>query len=434
MTSPLWSTDDPGDASPERLMEFMAGEDVLLDRHLFVYDLRASRAHVEGLERIDVLSGPEAEALLEALDRLRREFESGSFELDDRFEDCHSAIEWWLTEKLGATGEKVHTGRSRNDQVLVALRLYIRDRLEMLKSAARRAAGAALGRAERDDVPMPGYTHLQRAVPSSTGTWFAAFAEAFIDDALLAEQTQTWIDANPLGTAAGYGVNLPLDREYTTEALGFERMQVNPIYAQNSRGTFELQAIVALAQMLLDVRRLAWDMSLFTTREFAFVELPDDYVTGSSIMPNKRNPDVVELLRGTVSRPLGALTELQSLLSLPSGYQRDLQHTKRALIEGFENGLAAAAVAADLLDELILRPERMEEAHEPEMFATDRTIERTREGVPFREAYRQIKEELAEASGDQTPDPAESLEARVSPGAPGNLQLQQLRERLEELD
>jgi argininosuccinate lyase len=430
MTSPIWKSDESTDGTDDRLMAFMAGEDIVLDRHIFQYDIRASKAHVRGLERIDVLSAEEAETLDGALDRLGGLFAEGDFALDGRFEDCHSAIEWWLTDELGDLGKKVHTGRSRNDQVLVALRLYMRDRLEALESACRDAAEAALDRAEADDHPMPGYTHLQRAVPSSTATWFAGFAEAFIDNARLVAETRRWVDANPLGTAAGYGVNLPLDRDFTTDELGFERMQINPIYAQNSRGKFELQALMALAQALIDVRRLSWDLSLFTTGEFAFVELPDRYVTGSSIMPNKRNPDVVELLRGAASRPLGAITELQSLLSLPSGYQRDLQHTKRPLVETFENALAAISIAAELLADLTFDPERMAEAHEPGMFATDRAIELTGRGVPFREAYQQVKSELEDPSETVEHDPRESLEARISPGAPGNLQLERLRERL----
>lgn len=419
----------------DRLMDFMAGEDIILDRLLFPFDVRASKAHVRGLERIGVLTTDECLELVRALDELGTSFDEGDFDLNGGHEDCHSAIEAWLTEELGELGEKVHTGRSRNDQILVATRLYLLDRLEQVEKQCRRAATTALDRAERDDHPMPGYTHLQRAVPSSTALWFAGFAEAYIDDARLTRETKGWVDTNPLGTAAGYGVNLPLDRAFTTRDLGFDRMQINPIYAQNSRGKFELQALTALAQALLDVRRMAWDLSLFTTGEFGFVELPDRFVTGSSIMPNKRNPDVVELLRAAASRPIGAITELQSLLSLPSGYQRDLQNTKRPMIETFEYGVAALAIVVDLLGELEFDTERMEAAHEPDMFATDHAIELTAQGVPFREAYRRVKSAL-----DQEPDGCDgrsaraSLDDRVSPGAPGDLRLDALRDRLDALE
>ncbi|MFW5966480.1 MAG: argininosuccinate lyase, partial [Persicimonas sp.] len=360
MSDPIW---DKGDATvDERIMRFLAGDDIVLDRELFPYDIAASKAHVRGLERIGVLTEDERDDLIEALDRLGEAFVSGEFALDERFEDMHSAIESYLVDQLGDVGRKVHTGRSRNDQVLVATRLYLKDTLSQLVGGCRAIAKVCLDRAAADDAPMPGYTHLQRAVPSSTGMWFAGFAEAFIDDASIAGQTRAVIDANPLGTAAGYGVNLPLDRDGVTDELGFDRLQLNPIYAQNSRGKFEFQALVALAQALLDVRRLAWDLSLFTTAEFGFVELPDRFTTGSSIMPNKKNPDVVELLRASYATVQGAMAELQSLLSLPSGYQRDLQATKAPLLRAMRRGLDALAITCELLGEMQFDEERMREA------------------------------------------------------------------------
>lgn len=428
MSSPLW---DKGNAAiDERIMRFCAGEDVVLDRQLFVYDIRASKAHVRGLERIGLLDADERDKLVATLDELAEAFQDGRFVLDERFEDGHSAIEAYLTEKLGDIGRKVHTGRSRNDQVLVASRLYLRDVLDELAQHCKRAAEICLERAEKDDFPMPGYTHLQRAVPSSTGMWFAAFAEAFIDNARLAKHTRSFIDANPLGTAAGYGVNLPLDRDGVTDDLGFERTQLSPIYAQNSRGKFELQALMALAQALLDVRRLAWDLSLFTTAEFAFVDLPDRFTTGSSIMPNKRNPDVVELLRASYGVVQGAMAELQSLLSLSSGYHRDLQATKPPVLRAMTRGLDALAIVSELLGELQFDAERMRDAIEPEMYATDRAVELARDGVPFRDAYRQVAGDYDELAS-RTPE--QSLEARTSPGGAAYLRLDELRQRLANL-
>jgi argininosuccinate lyase len=211
--------------------------------------------------------------------------------LDERFEDGHSAIEHWLSEKLGDTGRRIHTGRSRNDQVLVASRLYLRERLRELRESLLACARVALARAEREAaLPMPGYTHLQRAVVSSAGMWWSGYAETFLDSAQLARDTLVLVDANPLGTAAGYGVNLALDRDHVTQALGFARLQVSPVAAQLSRGKYEWQALAALSQALGDVRRLAWDLSLFTTSEFALVRLPPQYTTGSSIMPEQAQP------------------------------------------------------------------------------------------------------------------------------------------------
>lgn len=427
MTQPIWQKTDT--TTDDRIMRFLAGEDVVLDRQLFVYDITASKAHVRGLCRIDVLEDAEAESLIEQLAELRQAFQAGDFVLDERFEDGHSAIESWLTDKLGDVGKKVHAGRSRNDQVLVATRLYLRDQLAELQQRCRRAARAALERAgETVGDPMPGYTHLQRAVPSSLGMWFAGFAEAFIDDATLAGNTLDWVNANPLGTAAGYGVNLPLDRDGVTDDLGFERTQLNPIYAQNSRGKFELQALDALGQALLDIRRMAWDLSLFTTHEFAFVDMPDRYMTGSSIMPNKRNPDLVELLRAAYAVVPGARSELESLLSLPSGYHRDLQATKGPLLRAMSRGLDAVSLVSELIGALEFDTDRMREAINSEMYATDRAVELTSEGVPFREAYKQVAGEL-DTLGDRTPE--DSLDARTSPGACADLRLDELQKRLD---
>jgi argininosuccinate lyase len=278
---------------------------------------------------------------------------------------------------------------------------------------------------------MPGYTHLQRAVVSSTSMWWAGFAEAFVDDAVRAGDTRRWIDANPLGTAAGYGVNLPLDRDGVGADLGFARQQLSPVYAQLSRGKFELAAIDALGSAVGDLRRLAWDLSLFTTAEFGFVALPTQYTTGSSIMPNKRNPDLVELLRATYASVAAARSEIEQLLSLPSGYHRDLQFTKGALFHAFGRGLPALALLPDLLRGLQWRPERLAAAFDDGMFSTDRAIELARAGVPFRDAYRQAAADPLPRAGA---DPQASLDARVSPGGAANLGLDELRARLDALD
>ena len=414
-----------------RIMRFLAGDDVLLDREFFVHDIRASKAHVQGLQRIGVLDETECSALEGELDQLAGDFESGSFVLDDRFEDGHSAIEARLTERLGDVGCKVHTGRSRNDQVLVATRLWLKEKLRELAGHCRDIARVCLERAGRESLPLPGYTHLQRAVVSSTAMWFAGFAEGFTDNARRAHDTLAWIDSNPLGTAAGYGVNLPLDREYTTQALGFARMQISPVYAQLSRGKFEMAALEALASALLDLRRLAWDLSLFTTAEFGFVRLPAQYTTGSSIMPNKRNPDVIELLRASYATVAAARTEIEQLLSLPTGYQRDLQFSKASVWHGMTHGLAALALVPDLLTGLAWNAERMRAAIEPAMYATDLAIEQAAAGVPFRQAYRAAAAAAEDAGKDRDPDA--SLKARVSLGAAGDLQLELLQQRLDSL-
>jgi argininosuccinate lyase len=428
MTDLLWQK--PGVTVDAQIQAFLAGDDVILDREFFLHDIAASRAHAQGLQGIGILDASELAALEHELGTLADDFRNGAFVLDARYEDGHSAIEARLTERLGDTGRKIHTGRSRNDQILVATRLWLKEKLARLRALALEAAAIALDRAEAEGaLPMAGYTHLQRAVVSSAGMWWAGWAEAFIDDAGRAAHTREWIDANPLGTAAGYGVNLPLDRDHTTQALGFARLQVSPLYAQLSRGKFELAALEALSSAMLDLRRLAWDLSLFTSAEFGFVALPAQYTTGSSIMPNKRNPDVVELMRGTYASVAAARTEIEQLLSLPSGYHRDLQVSKGALFHGFGKGLAALALLPDLLRNLEWRPERMRAALDDSMYATDLAVDLAREGMPFREAYRQAADPARWAGGN----PEASLAARVSAGAAAEPRLEELRARMEAL-
>ena len=428
MTDLLWQK--PGVRIDERIQQFCAGDDVVLDREFFAFDIQASWAHAQGLQRIGILTTDELAGIERELDALADDFAAGRFVLDARFEDGHSAIEARLVERLGDAGRRIHTGRSRNDQVLVATRLWLKDRLARVQALCREVAEVALARADAEAMlPLPGYTHLQRAVVSSCGMWWAAWAEGFIDNAVRARDTLAWVDANPLGSAAGYGVNLPLDRDHTTQALGFGRMQVAATYAQLSRGKFELAAIEALGSAVLDLRRLAWDLSLFTSAEFGFVALPAQYTTGSSIMPNKRNPDVIELMRASYAAVAAARTEIEQLLSLPSGYHRDLQFSKGAIFHAFGRGLGALELLPDLLRNLEWKPDAMRTALDASMYATDLAVDMARQGVPFRDAYVQAADPARWEQGD----PEASLVARVSPGAAGDLQLDVLGARLASL-
>ncbi|MGI9518459.1 MAG: argininosuccinate lyase [Pirellulaceae bacterium] len=429
MTEYLWSKSKSEDADLEKVQQFMSGADVVLDREIFLYDIRATAAHASGLQLIGVLTEAELEQIQSALDQLARRFESGEFRLEPPTEDGHSAIEFWLTEQLGPVGKKVHTGRSRNDQVQVAMRMFLRDQMQTLADVSPGIAGACLQRAETDEkTPIPGYTHLQRAVPSSIGLWMGSFCEAFLDIADLAKGTKQWINCCPLGTAAGYGVNLALDRQHVSDRLEFERLQLNPMYVQNSRGRFALQALAVLAQATIELRRLCWDLSLYTSQEFGFVTLAEQFVTGSSIMPNKSNPDFVELGRAQHAVVQGAISELQSTLSLPSGYQRDLQLTKPPVIRAFGSSLLALELSVPLIETMQFDRKRMASAVGPQLHSTDMAIERVvNEGIPFREAYRQPASD--EELGRRTPET--SLDARVSPGACGDLQLDVLKQRLD---
>lgn len=428
----IWKKDDKNKSADPAIMAFLAGEDVELDKELLLFDIKASAAHVKGLEKIDILNAEESSRFLDGLRLIEQDVLVGIRELDDRFEDGHSAIESWLTEMLGDLGGKIHTGRSRNDQVAVALRLYMKDRLNRLQAICTQVASVLLSRVETEgDLPMAGYTHLQPAMPSSAGLWLAGHAEAYIDNAELAALTINWLDASPLGTASGFGVNLNLPRQTVAKELGFSRLVVNPQYAQNSRGKIELQALSVLSACTLDLRRLAWDLSLFTTHEFGFVKLPAQYCTGSSIMPNKNNPDTIELLRAVHGVIQGAQTELASVLSLPSGYQRDLQATKPPLMRAFGKGIQALTLLPDLLAGFEWQTARMRESITPEMLATDRALDMAREGIPFRDAYKIIAAEMDEISGEGI---TQSLADRTSPGGCGNLEIEVLRARLELLE
>jgi argininosuccinate lyase len=429
MSTLLWQK--KGVKTDAAVMRFLAGDDVILDRELFPFDIRATAAHAEGLALRNLLPRADADAITAALTDLARLWDNGGFTLDDRYEDGHSAIEAYLTEKLGETGGRVHLGRSRNDQVLVATRLYMIDALDALKAGLTECARAALERAETDAMaPMPGYTHLQRAVPSSVGLWMGSFAESFAESAELVAMTRTWINASPLGTAAGYGVNLPLAREEVAAKLGFARVVINPMAAQASRGKHEHQVLSAMWQAMQDIRRLAWDLSLFSTAEFEFVRMPPETVTGSSIMPNKKNPDLAELLRASCAVVAGAMAELQQVLSLPSGYHRDLQLTKPALIRATRVTLDAVALIPDVLRRTEFKLDRMKAAIDSAMMATDKAVELAAAGMSFRDAYRQVGDALSELG---QADPDTSLDARVSLGGCANLGLDVIAARIDAL-
>lgn len=429
MSAYLWQKS--GTVANDAVMRFLAGEDIVLDRELFVYDIRATAAHARGLGARSLLSATDVASIVSALEELDALWRDGLFALDDRYEDGHSAIEGFLIERLGEVGKRVHLGRSRNDQVLVATRLYMMDTLDRLRATLSECAMAALGRAREHAMdPMPGYTHLQRAVPSSVGLWMGSFAESFCDSAELCAMTRAWIDACPLGTAAGYGVNLDLDRAGVAADLGFARVAVNPMAAQASRGKHEHQAVGAMWQAMQDVRRLAWDLSLFSTEEFGFVRMADETTTGSSIMPNKRNPDLAELLRAACATVGGCLAELQQAVSLPSGYHRDLQVTKPALVRATRTTLDAAALVPMVIRTTEFRLDRMKDAIDPTMLATDRAVELAAGGMAFRDAYREVGESLDSLA---EVDPGESVAARVSYGACADLGLDAIEARIRAL-
>ena len=423
MSKKIWNT--KGIESSYEITSFLAGEDIELDKSIFIYDIDATIAHIKGLASIGVIKKNELAKLIKSLKELRLKFLNKSFKLTEKYEDCHSAIEFYLTKELGELGKKVHTGRSRNDQVLVAMRLFAKKNLIDFKKSNKSIARVLLRMAKKhENNPMPGYTHLQRAMPSSWGLWFASYAESFIDNVDLINSTIEWIDSNPLGSAAGYGVSLPLDRKLTTKELGFKRTQINSLYIQNSRGKYEMQIINTLKQSMLDVRKFSWDMSLFLSQEFDLLKIDRAYLTGSSIMPNKHNPDVIEILRANYSILAGQASELENLLSLPSGYQRDLQLTKRSLISSFDISLKSLNILPKLIGSIKVNKSKSIAYIDEEMKMTDKVYALVAQGKPFRDAYNLIKN-----SGDLS-SYAQSNSKDYSEGSPGNLALDKLEARL----
>ena len=423
MAKKIWNANQEDSSSEISL--FLSSEDIELDKFLLPYDIDATSAHITALHNIGVLKKSELSKLLRSLRKLKKEYLADKFKLSEEYEDCHSAIEFYLTEAHGDLGKKVHTGRSRNDQVAVAMRLFAKEKLKELNGLNKDIASAFLDMAIKyENDPMPGYTHLQRAMPSSWGLWFSAYAESFIDNYDLIKATYDWIDSNPLGTAAGYGVNLPLDRESTKKDLGFNRLQLNSMYVQNSRGKYETQILSTIKQPLMDIRKFSWDMSLFLSQEFNLLSIDKRYSTGSSIMPNKHNPDVIEIMRANYSIIAGYASELENLISLPSGYHRDLQLTKRGLVRGFNTALTTLSILPDLIYSIQVNKEQSIQFIDDDMKMTDRVYELVSKGMAFRDAYNKIK--TSKKDGQEI----SSKLINSSPGSPGNLNLKNLKKRL----
>jgi argininosuccinate lyase len=387
--SRLW---DKGAPLDERVLAFTAGEDHALDERLVPYDARASIAHAQMLNDQGLLSDADCESIESGLEALAASHAKGEWKIELSDEDGQTALERRLTARIGEAGGRVHLGRSRNDQVLTALRLYLRDVTEQLARGAEEVA-ASLDRlaVRQGDIELPGYTHMQQAMPSSVGLWAEGFAAELRDDASGLRSVQRRLGKNPLGSAAGYGTpGLPIDRESTRKALDFDETHEPVTAVQLSRGKAEAQLLFEIALLMQDLGRFAADTCLFYTQEFAFLDLPDEFTTGSSIMPQKRNPDVFELLRGRTASAHGCLVEALGIFAkLPSGYQRDLQLLKAPLFRGIDLALASTSIIAPAIDAMSFKPENIE--MDPAIHAAERANELVvKEGIPFREAYRRV--------------------------------------------
>jgi len=397
----LW---DKGFSIDKQIEKFTVGNDREIDIHIAKYDVQASLAHAIMLESISIISADELKDLKRGLQELANDIEKGTFIIEPSFEDVHSKIEWELTNKLGKVGKKIHTARSRNDQVLVALHLYYKENLANINDKVKTLFDTLINLADtHKDSLLPGYTHLQVAMPSSFGLWFSAYAELLIDDVYLLNAVSKVVDQNPLGSAAGYGSSFPIDRELTTKELDFASMKYNVVAAQLSRGKSERSIASALGGLCNTMSRFAMDVCLYMSQNFNFISFPDELTTGSSIMPHKKNPDVFELIRGKCNKIQALHTEMVLITNnLPTGYHRDYQLLKENIINAFEDVKEILDILNYSIQQVIVKDIDLNDEKYQYLFTVDSINNLVIEGMPFREAYKKIGEQVE--AGEYKPD------------------------------
>lgn len=427
MASKLWEKNTEVNQEIEK---FTVGRDRELDLYLARYDVLGSMAHITMLESIGLLGKDEQPVLLEELRRIHADIEAGRFIIEEGVEDVHSQVELLLTRKLGDVGKKIHSGRSRNDQVLVDLKLFTRAQLQDIAEEVRvlfEELQAQSGRYK--GVLMPGYTHLQVAMPSSFGLWFGAYAESLVDDLLFLQAAYKMTNRNPLGSAAGYGSSFPLNRTLTTELLGFDSMNYNVVYAQMGRGKMERNVAFALAGIAGTLSKLAFDACLFNSQNFGFVKLPDNCTTGSSIMPHKKNPDVFELTRAKCNK-IQALPQQIILImnNLPCGYFRDLQIIKEVFLPAFEELKDCLRMAAYIINKIQVNEHILDDPKYDNMFSVEEVNRLATGGMPFRDAYKKVGLDIE--AGKFTPD---KRVHHTHEGSIGNLCNDKIHELMEQV-
>ncbi len=422
----LW---DKGQITDKDIERFTIGRDPELDLSLAPYDVLGTLAHAAMLHAINILSAEEYKGLKTELIRIYDETSKGIFHIEDGIEDVHSQIEKILTEKLGEAGKKVHTGRSRNDQVLLDLHLYIRDSLQTISAAALDLFGTLCGQGEKyKSQLMPGYTHYQVAMPSSFGLWFTSFAEDLTDDMILLQAAYQVANQNPLGSAAGFGSSLPLNRQMTTDLLGMETLRYNVVHAMMSRGRLEKVTAQAISSIAATLSRLALDVCTYMGQNFGFIKLADEYTTGSSIMPHKKNPDVFELIRGKCNRIRALPNEIELVISnLPSGYHRDFQVLKGSLIPAIDELLDCLSFADKALRNVEIRNDILDDPVYRYITSVERVNQLVMDGIPFREAYRTVAREISEGTFKPVTVPEHLHE-----GSLGNLCIKDIENKMQE--
>ena len=376
----------------EEIDRFTVGRDCEMDLYLAKHDVLGSMAHITMLESIGLLKSDELKVLLEELKNIYASAENGDFVIEDGIEDVHSQVELMLTRKLGDVGKKIHSGRSRNDQVLVDLKLFTRAQIKDIAVAVEDLFKILISQSNRyKDVLMPGYTHLQIAMPSSFGLWFGAYAESLVDDMMFLQAAYKMCNRNPLGSAAGYGSSFPLNREMTTRLLGFDSMNYNVVYAQMGRGKMERNVAFALASIAGTLSKMAFDACMFSSQNFGFVKLPDECTTGSSIMPHKKNPDVFELTRAKCNKIQALPQQIMMIMNnLPSGYFRDLQIIKEVFLPAFSELKDCLQMATYIMDKIYVNEHILDDDKYLYIFSVEEVNRLATEGMPFRDAYKKV--------------------------------------------
>jgi len=380
----------------KQIEDFTVGSDYMLDRKLVKYDCLASIAHVKMLGKMGILKQKEVTELIKELTNIINLDAQGKFIISKEEEDCHTAIENHLTEKLGALGKKIHTARSRNDQVLAALRLYYKDELKELKRSIVKLNSTLKNFAKKyEKVELPGYTHARKAMPSSISMWTNAFVDSMKDNLKGINFALNLIDQSPLGTGAGYGIPIEIDKKYVANLLNFKRVQKNPIYVQHSRGKFESTILHVMTQIMFDLNKISTDLILFSMPEFGYFELPEEFCTGSSIMPHKRNPDVLELIRANYHIVVSYEIQTKTIISnLPSGYNRDVQLTKQSIMDAFKITKQCLSIMSLVFTRLVVNKDNCKKALTDEIYATEEVYNLVKKGMPFRDAYRVVSEKF----------------------------------------
>ena len=407
---------------------FTVGKDREMDLYLAKYDVLGSMAHITMLERIGLLTAEELQTLLAALREIYKVADSGKFVIEDGIEDVHSQVELMLTRSLGDMGKKIHSGRSRNDQVLLDLKLFTRAQIQALVTAVTSLFEVLIAQSNRyQAVLMPGYTHLQVAMPSSFGLWFGAYAESLVDDLQLLQAAYRVCNRNPLGSAAGYGSSFPLNRQLTTDLLGFDSLDYNVVYAQMGRGKMERTVAFAMAGIAATLSKLAFDACLFNSQNFGFIKLPDQFTTGSSIMPHKKNPDVFELTRAKCNKIQGLPQQITLIANnLPSGYFRDLQIIKELFLPAFDELKDCLQMVTHMMREVKVNEHILDDERYALMFSVEEVNRRVVAGVPFRDAYKQVGLEIE--AGQFKPN---KQVAHTHEGSIGNLCNEQIAQLLQ---